>query len=263
MAFPLLLPLAIGAGAGALSSLFGPRQQTSTQTTTLDPRTQAALDAFRRNAGDVYGRFAGASASPYAFAGQTGLGGIEQYFNPFQQNVIGGLQSDFDRQRALSGRAADAEATSAGAFGGSRAAVLRALGQRDIGQQEAQTLGQFRYQGYGDALNQLLAERQRQFGMGQQFDANMFNALALQQGGLGFGGQTTTSAQPIYRNPIAGALGGMSTVAGLLGPNAFGGGGGPTSFAPTSRAPLQFPQFGSGGFGGYSGFGGSRGFGGR
>ena len=101
-----------------------------------------------------------------------------QFQNPFEQQVIGGLQSDFDRQRALASTRANQAATQSGAFGGSRGAVLSALGQRDVNQQEAQTLANVRAGGYQQALQGAMGLR----GEGLQGLQNLMGGLQYGQG---------------------------------------------------------------------------------
>jgi hypothetical protein len=238
-----LLPIGIGAAAGLAGSIFGPKEQTTstsgTQTTTLDPQTQAALDQYRKAAfGQYQASQRGAPdwskflATMMPRAMQQGTTGIESFFDPYQSQVIGGVQTDFDRQRALAMTQAAGTATQQGAFGGNRAAILQGMGQRDINQNEMSMLAGLRSGGWQNALQALLGQRQQAAGlMGQGMsgmnDATMRQLAALQamMGGLNFGGSTTTSTgqqvQPLNRNPIAGMLGGA-----LSGYSMFGGGGG-------------------------------------
>lgn len=80
----------------------------------------------------------------------------QQFFNPFQNEVISGMQSDFDRMRGLARVGSNQAATANAAFGGSRQAVADTLAQRDINELEGQQLGQFRYGGQQSAMNQAL-----------------------------------------------------------------------------------------------------------
>ena len=250
----------------------GGGDQTVTTRTEIDPATQNFLDQYRQAATQGFEQFRDQGAAPGVgagfgevqqgfrglgelnpalqqaregfggltgglnFAQQTGLGGIGEYFDPYQQEVIGGFQGDVQRQRELSaGRAADV-ATQAGAFGGNRGAVLEAQGLRDINQMEQQQLGQLRSQGFGSAADRMMQERQRMGGLGMaglqglqgigrfqggqqlrglqglqglnEYQRNVAmqqrgqgfqdyqQALGLLGGGLGGGGQTTTQSQP-------------------------------------------------------------------
>jgi hypothetical protein len=271
---PFVLPL-IGAGLGFASSFFGPKNQTSTSTTTLDPATQRWLEQYRQQAFQNYQN--SGALNPYAqsaydrfsqgagglnFGMRTGLGGLDEYMNPYLQDVIGSTQGDFDRLRGQALTRSAQEATSRGAFGGSRSGILQAMSLDDVGRREASTLADLRYKGYQSAVEQMMAERERMLGVGQwggegmagigkDFDANRRAAMEAMGFGLTFGGSSTRSSTPIYRNPIAGALGGASL--GL----SMGGGGTQRAFIPdfaaTMPGPVQWPRFGSSarfGFGG-------------
>ena len=192
-------------------------------------QAQAGPNQFLTQAGQGFG---GLAADNLGFAQQRGLEGIEQFFNPFQQEVIGGVQGDFDRQRDLAQRAAQQQATRAGAFGGSRSAILQAELQGGVNRNEAQTLANIRQQGFGQAANQLLGQRglaanlglaglQGQAGVGQGIGRQQLQGLLGLQGAIGPFGQTTTQTEPFFNNPFAGGLGGAATGAGLF--NMFGG----------------------------------------
>jgi len=123
---------------------------------------------------------AGGAAQNLGLAATPGLGGIEQFFDPFQQQVISGVQSDFDRQRQLASTSAAQQATQAGAFGGSRGAVLESLGQADVGRRESQALAQIRSGGFQNAAQQLAQQRQLQAQLG-------FGGLGALGQGIGLG----------------------------------------------------------------------------
>ena len=83
---------------------------------------------------------------------------VQDLMNPYQQEVIGGVQRDFDRQRDLASTRAGQQATSAGAFGGSRSAILEGEQLNAINAQESQALGQLRSGGYESSRNAALQE---------------------------------------------------------------------------------------------------------
>jgi hypothetical protein len=264
MPFPLL-PLAIGAGLGAISHFTSPKKQTASSD--ISPEMQqyrrALLQAGFGLAGQplqFYGVPGYQAGSGLSFGGQApnspaspffGRGGslgfnapnftappdfasgsdpwvagagdptqyISKFQNPYQQEVIGGIQGDFDRQRGTVTRMADDAATRARAFGGSRHAILASRGLSDIAREEGQALGQFRYSGFNDALERSIAENERQRGVRQnEIDAARYRFDAAQNypyQQLGFlsqlyggmpQGQTTT--QPLNRNFLGSIAGG-------------------------------------------------------
>src|SRR5688572_7698288 len=167
----------------------GTSKSTQTATTTLDAPTQAALDNYRQTSQNNYGSFqklgmpGGQAMNSLGFASQRGLDGVDAYMNPYQDEVIGGVNSDFDRQRAQSRLAADDEAAKAGAFGGDRAAVYKGVLERGVNQNEADVVSRLRAGGWQDAVMQLLNERGRHAGLYQNYASNQDAAL----GRMGYG----------------------------------------------------------------------------
>jgi hypothetical protein len=136
----------------------------------------------------------------------------DMFMNPYEDQVIGGIQGDFDRQRqVLSGRVNDL-ATKARAFGGSRHAVLEGEGLRDLGQTEANTLGKFRYAGYDNALTRGMGLRQAEFDAGRsRFDQAQnygLNQLGIMRDALGGAPGGSVSYAPRNSSPLQGGLGG-------------------------------------------------------
>lgn len=175
---------------------------TTTQTMSLDPSTQAYKDWYQQQAQAAAKRAGGMgqiTAGPGAASAEAGrlysgagagygdlarqnlgfasgpLSGMDLsgYLNPHESGVIGGVQSDFDRQRGLASARAGDLATQEGAFGGSRSALLEAQGLRDVNQQETNTLANLRYGGFMNAQDRAMADR----------------AMAANLGMAGLGGQ--------------------------------------------------------------------------
>ena len=161
-----------------LDSIFGGGSTTTTNTSTLDPQTLAFLQQYRQRAGQAVdqagkpnqylqqgmGLF-GAGLDPamqmyqqMAGAGNAamtpfGAHSLDAYMDPYMNSVIGGVHNTFDRQRGLATAAASDAATKAGAFGGSRSAVLQALGTHDVNQNESNTVAGLMSSGYTGAMN--------------------------------------------------------------------------------------------------------------
>lgn len=178
--------------------------QTQEQTSSIDPRSRQFIEGFLRPMGKSAARtalghpgsfFAGPSqaqqdalqrfSQDFSGAGQFGFtpgsfdpSRAQDFFDPFQEQVIGGVQQDFDRQREQAMTRAAQEATQAGAFGGSRSGVLQAEQLRNIGDREAQTLANLRSQGFDRATGRAFDE----FGLQQNLGFGA--AQARQQGAL-------------------------------------------------------------------------------
>jgi len=95
--------------------------------------------------------------------------GYQQYMNPYQDEVISGIEQQFGKARA----GLDLQAAKAGAFGGARQGVQAA----ELGAQQAKTVGQAQAQNYGQAQQQAQ----------QQFASQMgrYGAAGQQMAGLG------------------------------------------------------------------------------
>jgi hypothetical protein len=95
--------------------------------------------------------------------------GYQQYMNPYQDEVIAGIQQQFGEAEAAQGLSA----AKSGAFGGGREGIQRA----SLANQQAQTVGQAHAQNYGQAQQQAQ----------QQFASQMgrYGEAAQQMAGLG------------------------------------------------------------------------------
>lgn len=170
---------------------------TSSSTTMLNPATQAALDDYMRRSAESHGSFqklampGGPLGDALGFASKTGLEGVEDYFNPYQDEVIGSTRDDFAHQRGVVGRSADDDVVKSGAFGGNRAGVYRAVAESGVNRDEASTIARLRAGGWQDAVAQLLGERGRIGNLYQQNVGNADAALGRMGYGLGFGNRTT------------------------------------------------------------------------
>lgn len=197
----------------------------------------------------------GAKASEQAISGLASnpfLGGaINQYMNPYTQDVINASLSDIDRARQLQQQQVNANAISRGAFGGSRQAVAEAENNRNFLDQAARTSAGLRAQGYESALAAARADRDAQMnayqlmnksflgnltaqlaggGMVQDLEQQKLDAarnlplekLQIMQSTLGNGQLPTgeTSTRPLYGNNTAGLLGAVGSFA-ASNPQAF------------------------------------------
>lgn len=136
----------------------------------LSPEMQQAADA------------AGGLTQGLNFASQTGMGGIGEYMDPYQSQVMQGFEANVQRQREQSARRAGDVATQSGAFGGNRGAVLEAEGLRDINQMGQSGAANLLSSGYGQAQQQMMADRQRMGSMGMMGMQNLYNIGQFQGG---------------------------------------------------------------------------------
>jgi hypothetical protein len=121
-----------------------------------------------------------------------------QYMNPYMQNVVDIQKREAQRQSGMQGVQQAGQATSSGALGGSRDAIMRAERERNLGQQmnDIQSVGS--NAAYTNAQNQFNADQNRAMqglgvaaGAGQQqfqqgLDINRLqSAYGAQQQGMG------------------------------------------------------------------------------
>jgi hypothetical protein len=119
------------------------------------------------------------TAKDFTTAGVAG-----QYMSPYQQQVTDIQKREAARQSAIQGTQQQAQAVQAGAFGGSRDAIMRAERERNLAQQMNDIQAQGSNQAYGQAM--------------QQFNADQARQMAAQQGNQQAGltvGQQNLAAQ--------------------------------------------------------------------
>ena len=133
--------------------------------------------------------------APNMSAAQTSQADIDRFFNPYTDQVIDTSLADIDRARQMQANQAAAQAQAAGAFGGSRGALMEAEIGRNALDQSARTAGDLRRQGFTQAAQ--LAQQD----VSRRQQANQLNAqqmlqaaLANQQAGL-TAGQANMQAQ--------------------------------------------------------------------
>ena len=139
--------------------------------------------------------------TPDTVAAQTAFGGIQQYFNPYEQQVVDLSLADLERQRMMQTAQMGAQATAARAFGGSRQGVAQALTNEAFANQGGQLAAQLRQQGFQTALgasqqdvanqmqaalaNQAARAAQEQFAQGTRLQAQQANQQSALQASLG------------------------------------------------------------------------------
>lgn len=140
----------------------------------------------------------------------------QRFMNPYQQQVIDESIRQINRQGDISRQNLQAQATRAGAFGGSREGVQRAELERAISEQRNAAIVGGLSQGYNQASGQAQQafeqQQGRQLAQAQGFQGigGLFGQQALQQAQLGQG------AAGLQGN-LSGQLAGLSSLYGNLG----------------------------------------------
>lgn len=121
--------------------------------------------------------------------GQMDPNRARDFFNPFQDRVIGSIQQAADRQRAIAGEQAGLASTQQGFGTGSRQAVAEQLANRSIGENELAQIARTSQQGFGQAqglaANEFGLQQNLGFGAARaNQEAALRAALANQGAGL-------------------------------------------------------------------------------
>jgi len=108
------------------------------------------------------GELAKTGYTPGTFtAGTFGLDAAKQYMNPYLQSVLDPTLAEMRRQSDISRLADASRLTQAGAFGGSRQAIMESEGRRNLLEKQRQAIGEGYASAYDKAMAQFNAEQQR------------------------------------------------------------------------------------------------------
>lgn len=112
---------------------------------------------------------------------------IARYQDPYTEQVLEPALADIQRRQDIAQQRAQDRAIKAGAFGGSRSALIESEATRPFAEEAAQTIAGLRSRGFGQALNMAEADaaRRQQAALNQ---ANLELRARQQQAGL-LGGQ--------------------------------------------------------------------------
>jgi hypothetical protein len=158
-------------------------------------------------------------------AGQLAGRDLSAYTNPFETNVVDAALGDIERSRQMAANQLGAQASAAGAFGGSRQGIAEAETNRAFAEQAAKTASGLRQAGFTQAQGMAQAD----IGTAQQA------ALANQQAGLQAG---TTTAQLQQQ-------GALSNQAALNAAGQFGASAQNLASQQAAAAQNQAAQFGA------------------
>ena len=127
---------------------------------------------------------------------------ISAYQSPFQQQVIDTTLADIQRQADIARQQAQDVAIGAGAFGGSRSAILEAESQRPFADVMARTAAGLRQTGFEQAQRAAEADIARQLA-GREFRAGLLGGIsAEQQRRLGMLGGIGTQQQALQQRAL-------------------------------------------------------------
>jgi len=124
-------------------------------------------------------------------------GTADQYMNPYMQSVVDIQKREAQRQSGIQGTQQQAQAAQAGAFGGSRDAIMRAERERNLGTQMNDIQAQGSNAAFQQAQQQFNAEQNRNLTAQQATEqSNQFGAnLGLQGTQMGLQGYSALGSQ--------------------------------------------------------------------
>lgn len=164
-----------------------PMELPAYQVAGMTPDQVAAMERGRQGIG---------AYQPFLQAGQTAMGQamsglasqmrpigeaqIQQYMNPYQNQVLQQQLDEMTRQAGIQRQGIGSQAVRSGAFGGSRQAVQEAELGRNLAQTQNQAIAQSMQQNYAQALAAAQQQQQQMAAM-----ASQYGNLGVQQAALG------------------------------------------------------------------------------
>jgi hypothetical protein len=147
---------------------------------------------------------------PYSTAAAAGLASLsgqtfdqnaaQQYMNPYMQSVVDIQKREAQRQSGIQGTQQQAGAAQAGAFGGSRDAIMRAERERNLGQQMGDIQAQGSQAAFTNAQNQFNTQRQMGLQGYSALGSQGQNLYGQTTGNLGIQNQMGTQQQQGLQN---------------------------------------------------------------
>ena len=105
------------------------------------------------------------------------VGSVESYMNPYLKSVLDPQLAEQRRQSEIQRNLDQSRLAQAGAFGGSRQAIMDAERERNLATLQNTTVGQ----GYSSAFDKALAQRNAELGLGQAGAQSLANIGTAQQ----------------------------------------------------------------------------------
>ena len=139
-----------------------PQPQAQAQFAPMAPQQQGGFNVNQASAGALQGAI---GATQQAMQGPINIGA---YANPFTSAVIERTQQDIARQQEMAQNQLGAQATAAGAFGGSRQGVAEGVMAGEYGRMAGDIAAQQRQANYSQALQAAMADRQARLGAASQ-----------------------------------------------------------------------------------------------
>lgn len=128
---------------------------------------------------------------------------MAQFQNPYTSQVVNQTIKDMDRARQMTANQISGDAARAGAFGGSREALMRAENNRNFADRTAAAVGQLRQQGFNTAVQMAQDEQMKRLGLSASERQNVRGYQS--QGNLAGQSLTAQSQENLQRNRLTDA----------------------------------------------------------
>jgi hypothetical protein len=132
---------------------------TQMQVTPFNADQLRAQQAVRDSQGYLAEDMAGAQANSARYAQGIQEDDIRRFYNPYENDVIGAYMRDAEAMRGRTDLAVSDQARAAGAFGGDREAVYRAVTQGERERADLANIGGLRNAGWQNAMQAALGDR--------------------------------------------------------------------------------------------------------
>lgn len=152
--------------------------------------------------GDMFGFGQGLANQALPGAMQTGAQGMEGFMNPYQQQVIGGMNDQFAREQLMQANQLSDQAQGAGAWGGSRSGVAEGIMRSRAGADHNLSISQMLSNQFNQNMGYLQNQRgqhQNMLGLAGQFGAQ---GAGIMGQGAGLLGQQGEYARQVQQNQM-------------------------------------------------------------
>jgi len=177
-------------------------------------QTPAAMGEATKTAGNAATAMGNLSYKPTGID-QFTAGAAQQYMNPYLQASLNPQLEEARRQSQITQMGNAAKATQAGAFGGSRSAIMDTETQRNLGSNLANITGQGYNNAYDKAMAQFNTEQGRQQQAGQFGATYGLNALQGQVGAAATQGSLAGQENQMNLSNIGAQMAGGTTQRGI------------------------------------------------
>jgi len=147
-----------------------------------------------------YGNANANLAGPVNYSGKSFADNMQQFQNPYTDQVVNQSLKDLDRARKMTANEISSSAAKQGAFGGSRAALMQSENNRNFLDRAGALSGQLRQQGFNTASQMTQDEQMKRLGLTASDTQNVRGYQS--QGNLAGQSLTAQSQENLQRNRL-------------------------------------------------------------